>query len=240
LRKDSDWTLQAVEREEKAVEESEKAAVTSHLPATHALVIPIETLSEHGRRNFGFENARDVEPNAFFHSHHREARVDILGDKVETVVVADEVNHGLPFAEPTSTMWKQSTTANFFFGELRQPGHPIFTILPRHHAEAHFTSRVGGFEWKADALHDIVDFVDRGSKRGRNANVVINSHDELVMFGRNSANELSVIFAADRTPYIVNIFVLTVDELAECVVFRMHRARVIDDKDVARPEVRVG
>jgi len=41
LCEDSDRVRQAVEREEKAVEESEEAAVPSHLPAAHALVVPV-------------------------------------------------------------------------------------------------------------------------------------------------------------------------------------------------------
>ena len=214
--------------------------MTAHLPAADALVVPIETLAKDGGWNFCFEDAGGVEADGLLHAHHGEARVDVLGDEVEAVVVADEVDESLALAEPAGAVREQSAAADLFFCKFGQAGHAVFAVLPCDHAEAHFTGGVGGFEGEADALHDICYLVDGRAEGGRDANIIVDCHDELVVFGRDGADELGVVLAADGTPDVVDLGMLAVDEFAEGVVFGMHGACVVDDEDVARPEVRVG
>ena len=144
------------------------------------------------------------------------------------------------FAGLTGTVWKEGAGADFFFGEFGKARHAVFAVLPCDHAEANVASGVGGFEGELDAFHNMYYFVDWRAEAGRDADVLVDCHDELVIFGCDSANELRAVLAADGTPDVVGHGVLAVDELTESVVFRVHGARVVDDKDVAGPEMGVG
>jgi hypothetical protein len=201
---------------------------------------PVQTFPKDGGRDFSFEHAGGVEADGLLHTHHGEAGVDVLRDEVEAVVVADEVDESLSLAKPAGTVGEECAAADFFFGEFGQARHAVFAVLPGDHAEADVASGVGGFEGEADAFHDIGYFVDGRAEGGGNADVVVDCHDELVIFSCDSADELGVVLAANGTPDVVDFGVLAVDEFAESVVLGVHGPRVVDDEYVAGSEVGVG